>query len=317
MKNYPIVTLHQSGQVMYNGTVVTVGSGPTVVRAYNVKTTRVSVGSFGGYISTTQAQNALVVNTRDNSVSILNLAAGTVASTIQVGSQPVDARISPDNTSAYVVNYESGTVSKISLSSLAVVATGTVGAQPASLDFDASGDLVIGGAGYVETIDPNTLAVTATQQRSGSVSALAISQAQNQILTSTSTGSGSGQTTVVGANTLPNYSPAFSSDAMSAVPFSQSSISPSLAFPTQLASGILVSPVLNNSFAAEATPTGFLITDLETNQVLLSGNTPYPVRGMAIDATNGYFYFTMQDSNSVVTVPIPTAPLDTALQYMN
>ncbi len=311
------MTLYESGKVTYNGTTVPVGSGPTVVRAYNVNTTTITIGSLGTYTTTTQAQNALVVNSSGNSVSILNLPAGLVTATIEVGNQPVDARISSDNSSAYVVNYGSGTVSKISLSSLAVVATGSVGTQPTSLDFDSNGNPVVGGAGYITTLNPNTLAIVTTQQVSGSISALAISRAQNQILTSTVTGSGSGQMTNVGALMTQNYSQVFSSEAMSATPFAQSSISGSLAFPAQLATGILVSPILNNSFAAEATPTGFLITDLETNQVLLSGSTPYPVRGMAFDATNGFFYFTMPDSNSVVTVPIPTTPINANVQYLN
>ena len=78
-----------------------------------------------------------------------------------------------------------------------------------------------------------------------------------------------------------------------------------------------MSPVLSNSLAAVATPTGFVITDLETNQIMLTGSTPYPVRGMAIDVTNGYFYFTMPDSNSVVTVPIPTTPINDSEQFLN
>jgi len=314
--NYPIATLYNAGQIKANGGTTAVGTHPTVIRVYNVKTTT-RTDSFGGVLHITEPQNALVVNTGSNSVSIINLAAGTVTATIAVGSQPVDARISADNSTAYVVNYESGTISKINLSTNTVSATANIGSNPTALDLNASGSPVVGGNGYIVTLNPSSLAVQSTQQVSGSVIALAVSQAQNQVVTSTTSGSGTGQTAALATRSIPTNAQLLSSNSGTTQPYLQSSISSSLAYPSQLGTGILVSPVLNNSLAAVATPTGFVITDLETNAIMLTGTTPHAVRGMAIDVTNGYFYFTMPDSNSVVTVPIPTTPLDDSVQFLN
>jgi YVTN family beta-propeller protein len=316
VQNYPVVTLLQSSEVSFDGRTVTVGTTPTVVHAYGITTTTHSDG-YGGMMTYTQPQYALVVNTGSNSVTIVNLQFGSVVATIPVGSHPVDAKITSDNSTAYVVNYGSGTVSKISLSSYAVVATGSVDANPTAVDLNASGDPVVGGANYIATLDPNSLAVTANNPTSAPVIAIGVSQGKNQVVSATANGSGNSQTASINSMSLPSYSQAYTSQAVSTAPFIQSSISGQLAFPSQTATGVLISPILNNSFAAEATPSGFMITDLETNQVLLAGNTPHPVRGLAVDATNGYFYFTMPDSNSVVKVAIPTAPLSPNVLYGN
>jgi hypothetical protein len=208
-------------------------------------------------------------------------------------------------------------VSKIDLSSKTVTATANVGSQPASIDLDANGNPVIGGAGFLTTLDKNSIAVLANQQISGNTNAIAVSVGKNQVLTSNLSGSGSGQVTALIARSSPTYSQIFSDPSVNTAPYLQSSISSNLAFPTQLASGIIVSPILNNSFAASATATGFQITNLSSGAVVLSASTPFPVRGMAVDSAAGYFYFTMPDSNSVVTVPIPTTPLTSDVTFLN
>lgn len=315
---YPIVTLYNSAQAVADGILFNVGSHPTVVRAYN-KATTTKTDPYGGLLHITQQNNALVVNTASNSVSILDLNHNNVVATIAVGTTPVDARVTPDNSTAYVVNYGSGTLSKISLSSYTVTATANVGSQPTSLDLDSSGDPVVGGNGYVVTLNPSSLTPISTQSVSGVVTAVAFSAGEGKTLTALATGQQggpSGQMKIVGTN-VSNNSQAFSTGPISTSGFGNSGISSSLAYPNETASGILVSPIVNGGFAATATPTGFVITDVDTGATVLSANTPSAVRGMAIDPTAGYFYFTMPDLNEVITVPIPSTPDPGTMQALN
>jgi hypothetical protein len=75
--------------------------------------------------------------------------------------------------------------------------------------------------------------------------------------------------------------------------------------PYLLAGGTTVSVNYGNNLSISATPTGYVVQDVYTGAVLLSGTTPAPVRGIAVDQTKGFAYLTVPDTNSVYTVPIP------------
>ncbi len=91
-------------------------------------------------------------------------------------------------------------------------------------------------------------------------------------------------------------------------PYVQSALSSRLAFPTQTA---IIPPVLSSTNAdlvAVATGTSFAISTIGTGKVLISGTVPYPIRGISLTSTK--LFFTMGESNSLVTLPVtlPTAP---------
>jgi hypothetical protein len=56
--------------------------------------------------------------------------------------------------------------------------------------------------------------------------------------------------------------------------------------------------------AASATPTGFVVYDLEGHTQLMVGTTPTPVRGIASDPLSMSSYFTVPDSNEYIAVPL-------------
>jgi hypothetical protein len=56
--------------------------------------------------------------------------------------------------------------------------------------------------------------------------------------------------------------------------------------------------------AASATPTGFVVYDLEGHTTLMTGATPTPVRGIAADPNCMFAYFTVPDSNEYIAVPL-------------
>jgi hypothetical protein len=54
-----------------------------------------------------------------------------------------------------------------------------------------------------------------------------------------------------------------------------------------------------------ATPTGFSISDISGNVVLVSETTPSPVTAIAVNPQLSAAYLTMPDSNTLLTVPLP------------
>lgn len=307
--HYPIVTMYQLGQVKYNGTVLAVGSDPTVVRAYNVKTVRESLDGFGGYVTTTQALNAIVVNTGSNTISILNLPSASTAATIPVGNQPVDARVSPDGSQAYIVNYGSETVSVVSLTSNTVTNTITLGGKPTSISLDGSGNAWIGGVGFIDQLNLSSLAVTSTSPVSATITGLAYSSGQSQLLTAVAPSSTS--STVAAISFSPNNKFAQSAvinstGAYSA--YSNSVMASELLWPSQLSTGVLVSAHLNNLIGLSASGSSFSVIDVHNGETMLTGQAPGVIRGLAVDSAEGVAYITIPDSNEVISVQIP-APL--------
>jgi YVTN family beta-propeller protein len=60
------------------------------------------------------AGTVYVTNSGDNTVSVIDVATGTVTATIPVGNEPVGVAADPATHTAYVANYADGTVSMIS-----------------------------------------------------------------------------------------------------------------------------------------------------------------------------------------------------------
>jgi YVTN family beta-propeller protein len=295
---YPLVTEVNSGKLIGDGKTVTVGSLPVAVVAYGAF--RYSNVTSTESLSENGTGTALVVNAGSNNVSFVDLRTLTVAATTPVGQKPVAAVVDSANTYAYVANYASNSVSQISLSTYAVTGTIAVGANPSALALDAAGNLWVGGNGYIQEYNVTTHALMSSSASAGQVNSLAVSAKQNRVI-STAVKSGVAALAQVSYSSTPAPSAITSSSAQ----YTSSTMASILPNPYLLAGGTTVSVNYGNNLSISATPTGYVVQDVYTGAVLLSGTTPAPVRGIAVDQTNGFAYLTVPDTNSVYTVPIP------------
>ena len=315
---FPIVSLWSQSQVSWNGNTLGVGINPSAVVVYGTAYKSTSSGSGGVSIDIDKNGTgyALITNTGSNSTTVINLIDATVVATTTVGRQPVAAAISPDLSTAYVVNYGDGTISKISLSTYAVESTTFVGPNPTSIDVDVSGNLWVGGPGYVNEVNPSSMSLVSSMPISGNVTSLAISNALNRVVTTVAAnanGTG-GQINYATGNSsvraldLTSHAQVISESVGGTQPYASSSEASALPTPGQLGNGTLVSANYGNTLSISATPTGFTVTLLTTGQPLISGTTPGPVRSIAVDPDYGYVYLTVPDENAVITVPLPPIP---------
>jgi len=319
--SYPIVTLASQNEVSVNGYLLSVGANPTAIVAYGSNTIDSYTITGSGHDSTTTTGTgyALVTNTGGSTVSIIDILNKVVLATINVGNAPAAAVVSPNGSTAYVANYVDGTVSQINLASNTVTATQTVGASPAALDLDASGNVWVGGAGYLTELNPSSLAIMNTTSQSGNITTMAISKALNTAVTTLVANSGGAPSGLIdyGSATsrvsnlaLSSGSSTSSSPLASAHAYYISGASSTIATPGQMANGILVSANYGNEFAVSLVPSGFTVQDLSGNYTFMEGSLPSAGRGLAVDPDYGYVYITLPDSNAVVTVPLPNEPTD-------
>jgi YVTN family beta-propeller protein len=304
----PVLTLLTTGNVFFKGRSIAVGSQPIAVKAYRVATqsTTSSSSSETITISTTQPSLALVANYGSNTVSIVNLFQGAVVQTLAVGAQPVAIAITEDQSKAYVASSGSGTVSEIDLTSNAVTRTATVGLGASSLVMDPAGTAIwVGGTNYIEKLDLTSLSSLATFPVSGTVTSMAYSTGTSSLIYTvvTDTAFRAETRSVTSGVTLGTFAnmdlaPASSSNSSAAFnPFPRP--------PALVVSGAITSANYSNGLAVVATPTGFVLLDLSNNQQLLSGSTPSTIHGIATDPAQGAVFFTLPDSNGVLTVPLP------------
>lgn len=325
----PIVTLLTQGQIAVGNSsnTIAVGTSPTVVVPFNDM-------PYSDYIQRdpcdmiekdySGAQSALVVNTGSNNISIVSLGGDSdyPTGTVAVGNQPVAASISSDESTGYIANYADGTISVVDLVNLQVTRTITVMPHPTALSLDSSGNVWVGGQGSVERINANTRAVDSTIQIDGSVNSMVFDTKRN-VLVQSLLQNGSAQAQSDGgthANLIsfndpsnPSYSTmntvntATGSSSTSSIVvdngvFGQSTAAPYLAFPAQTS---FVPPVIagtNDEITATATGNSFTISLVGSGKVLLTGTVPYPIRSIALGG--GMLYFTMTESNSLVSLPV-------------
>jgi len=240
-------------------------------------------------------------------VSIVDLVAQSTTATLAVGTQPMALALNSGATKAYVANYGSGTVSEIDLSTLAVTRTATVGTAPQSIAIDPSGSsLWVGGAGYLKKVDLGTFGIISTQVVSGAVTSLAASTQLNELAYTTVSGCCSTGSNYAAAELQLASMSALAPHAVSAAsPYAAYTMNGTLPSPAVIPGATQVSAQFGNSFAASATPTGFVIYELVNHQEIMSGTTATPVRGIASDPNNWVAYFAVPDSNQLITVPLP------------
>jgi len=329
---FPLVTLLTQGKLTLGNSsnTVAVGASPTVVLAFHDLTTTTSTpdplcGSYGGGATYTYtgAQSALVVNTGSNSISIVKIGQATYPTgTVAVGNQPVAAAINPGETLAYIANYADGTVSEVDLSALTVNRSLSVMSHPTSLTFDSAGNLWVGGQGAVSEVNIGSWSISSTFPVDGTINGMSYDATSN-VLVQTILQNGS-VTAPSGGGTLTaqvHYS-VFGSSSYSTqnvlnvatgssttsqtfadnASYGTSSIASYLAFPAQTA---VVPPVYTSTsgdLTATVTGTSFTVSVVGTGQILIQGQLPYPARGVAISSS--MVYFTMPDSNSLVSLPV-------------
>jgi len=125
-------------------------------------TAEIAVGTHPAHVVADQSgERAFVTNAGDNTVSVVDLAAGKVISTIGTGRYPHGLRMSPDGREVYVANVQDGTVSVIDADGLTELARIPVGATPVQVGFTPDGTRV-----YVSLRDENRVGVIDTSTRS-------------------------------------------------------------------------------------------------------------------------------------------------------
>ncbi|WP_424170111.1 YncE family protein [Terracidiphilus sp.] len=331
----PLVTLMSEGKLAVGSSsnTISVGTRPTVVIPYNAQGQTVSQsGSCGPSTLTTYsgAQSALVVNTGSNNVSLVSIGEYSYPTgTVSVGTAPVAAAINPAGTYAYIANYGSNTVSEVSLQSVDVTHTISVSAHPTSVAFDSSGNLWVGGQGYLAKINLSTYAVGTTYSLNGTMAGMSYDASEgafvstvlqngnaayvskpslssgttgsDAITSSTSAGISYSTTGSISVSSGSSTGTAIVADA---APYASSSIATDLAFPAQNAFN---PPIYNSSYSngdiiASANGTSFTVSSLSTGNILIGGTTPYPIRGVTLTST--MLYLTMPESNSLITLPL-------------
>ena len=322
----PIVTsITQNKLLLPTNTSIAVGSSPTFVLPINYTTDSKTVQIDSCSHQTTQysgPQSALVVNTASGNVSVVEIGQESFPQgTIAVGQQPVAAALGPNNL-VYVANYGSGTISEINTSSLTQTRTLPVMQHPTTVAFDSTGNLWVGGQGFVDKVSISNWVVSSSTPVDGTVNGMVYAPTQGAMvqvilqngtvghpvtggtnanpISFSSSQSSYSTVNVLNASTLSSSGPTMT--ATSNGSYTQSTILPYLAFPAQTA---FVPPTMTSQsgdIVAVAVGNTFTISHVPTGEQLLSGTVPYAIRGVAVGTTA--VYFTMTESNSVVTVPI-------------
>jgi YVTN family beta-propeller protein len=326
--NVPVITQYSLNSVNNGGAAIPVGPNPTAIALFGYQHIYDNENNdpCNTYNSdTTQMTRAIVTNSGGNTVSILDLANNAVLSTVSVGNQPVAVAVSSDGSTAYVANYTDSTVTQVNLNSRTATATVAVGGQPTSVALTNAGTLWVGGAGFLSQMNAQSMSVVATVPVSNkTIVSLGYSNSVNQLVaTSVDTG-GNVYAEEINPSTVQVgsvYTPLASNMVSSVGTYSgQGGNTPVRAYTATVASakrgrsGNLISTnqvgapplVVQDGWAVvTATPTGFTITDITGNVVLVSETTPSPVTAIAVDPNLNVVYLVMPDINTLLTVPLP------------
>lgn len=316
----PVVSLYSAGQALIDSTRVNVGPNPTAVATYTSGAFTTTTPTGNGYTTLIKsgATRALVANSGNNTVSILDIVNDVPVATVTVGNKPVALAVSSDGTAGYVANYADSTISRINLTTNTVTATVAVGGNPTSVALTSAGFLWVGGAGFLTEINTQTMSVTGTESAAKNIIALGYSDSVNELVAT----SGDSNSNVYSDEIAPGsfraggtYTPVASNMISGLGTYaSQPSGEIVRAFSSTLASNTSISAnqvgapplVVQDDWAVvTATPTGFTITDASGHVVLVNEKTPSPVTAIAVDSNLHVAYLTMPDSNTLLMVPLP------------
>jgi YVTN family beta-propeller protein len=316
---FPVVSLYSQNQVLANGTRINVGANPTAVIAYyngDIVNT-----SWDGLTTQTitGTSRAIVANSGSNTVSILDIVNNEVLFNVHVGNQPVALTVSSGGSTAYVANYTDSTVTQVNLNSGTATATVAVGGHPTSVALTAAGTLWVGGVGFLTQMNAQPMSVVATVPVANkSISALGFSNSEKQLVATTIDTNSNVYVDEINPTTIQAgsaYTP-IASKLVSGLgthllnrtntqvrAFTATLTNSNLISANQIGAPPLV--VQDGWAVVTATPTGFSITDITGQVVLVSETTPSPVTAIAVDSKLNVAYLVMPDSNTLLTVPLP------------
>jgi len=318
---FPIVTLYSANQVMVGSVTIEVGASPTAVAAYSsgAVTTKFNGGGYNLTDTFTGTTRAVVANSGSNSIGILDIVNDVLLFNVTVGNQPVALAVSSDGSTAYVANYTDGTVTQVNLASGTARATIAVGGNPTSVALTAAGALWVGGRGFLTQINTQTMGVVATQSVPlKTIIALGYSDSVSQLVAATTDVPGNVYVDEINPGTVQTggtYQPLASAMVSGlGTHLGPGTFAGMQSFTALLANANLISAnqvgapplVVQDGWAVvTATPTGFTITDISGQVVLVSETTPAPVSAIAVDPKLNVAYLTMPDANTLLTVPQP------------
>ncbi|TPQ23004.1 beta-N-acetylhexosaminidase [Streptomyces sporangiiformans] len=117
------------------------------------KSTNISVGSNPGeVILSADGRTAYAANQGSNSVSVIDVARGTVTATVAVGRVPAGLALAPDGDTLWVANYSDNTVQPVDTADLKAGTPVAVGSGPENMAITPDG-----GTLYVADIHDNTV----------------------------------------------------------------------------------------------------------------------------------------------------------------
>ena len=120
---------------------------------YSIK--NITVGGGPTDIEFNSDLNAIyVINSKDNSVSVINGTTNKVNSTIKVGQNPAGIEVNPDENMIYVTNFGSNSVSVINGTTNKVNSTIKVGQNPAGIEVNPDENMI-----YVTNFGSNSVSV--------------------------------------------------------------------------------------------------------------------------------------------------------------
>lgn len=121
----------------------------------------IEVGEHPAHVVVTpDGKRALVTNSEDNDISVIDVASSKIVGTIPTGQSPHGLRPSPDGAEAYVANVGDGTVSVIDLKTNSEAARIPVGKAPVQVGFTPDGAQV-----FVSLRDEDKVAIIDTKTR--------------------------------------------------------------------------------------------------------------------------------------------------------
>ncbi|MFZ1085234.1 MAG: hypothetical protein WAN35_09740 [Terracidiphilus sp.] len=315
--SFPVVSLYSLNQVLAGGTAINVGLNPTAVATYQNGYTENTYDNGMMIQIVTGTNRAVVANSGSNTISVLDIVNNVLLSNIPVGNQPVALAVSSDGSTAYVANYTDSTVTQVNLNTGSATATIAVGGHPTSVALTASGTLWAGGQGFLTQMSTQPMSAVATQTIfNKTITALGFSDSENQLIATTVDARSNVYVDEINPGTIHTgsaYTP-LASTMVSSLGSHLIRSASIRAFTATLASANLISPnqagapplVVQDGWAVvTATPTGFTITDISGQVVLVSETTPSPVTAIAVDSKFNAAYLVMPDSNTLLTVPLP------------
>lgn len=315
--SYPVVTQYSSGTAVIGegGSVVPVGQNPIAIALYHPY----SQSTFNTYswcsndqTTTTSHHDALVVNSGSNSVTSIDLV-GLTTTQVSVGVNPIGLAVSSDSSKAFIVNAGDNSVSLVDLGTLTQTAKVGLAAKPSSIALDTSGNVWVGGAGYLTRFDTN-LNSPISVGISGTTVALRNLPTASEMVATRMDGGGGLYMDELDSNALSAGTIQVNGERQMAA---LGQIAANGQFGYSYATASAATPIIGNSMleigsadgsswmTVSGTPQGFVLNDAISHRTMLTGNLGSAVTSISVDSDQKMAYLASPDSNQVVAIDLP------------